>query len=406
MIFSIQAFADDGGSGYSRYGLGDIRYFATSRAMGMGGAGIAVMSTNSIDRINPANWAHITTVRYSVGFLYEGFSTTDGAQSAFLSSASFNSLMIAIPIETHSGIVFGGGITPFSKVNYNVLAPASQGGFDYTLQYLGKGGLSQAHFGLSASLGSDLNFGAKLNYYFGTLHNTVSQTFSSTQFTNGEVQRDNRLKGVGFTFGTVYTGLKKIFNLSETNALNIGFTATTTSNISSNDERFYKYSTPSLTTRDTTTLSESNIRLPYSLGAGISYLSDRWLIAGDMFYQNWNRFDGQVEKPAELRDSYRFGMGGELLPKRDATAPFFDRLAYRLGFFYNATYYQIKGEPINEVGVTGGVGIPVFHDTRLNIAAEYSFRGTTDLQLQKDRILRISFTLSGGELWFVRTEEE
>ena len=43
------AVADDsGGSGYSRFGIGDIRYFSTDRAMGMGGAGIAVLSTNSM----------------------------------------------------------------------------------------------------------------------------------------------------------------------------------------------------------------------------------------------------------------------------------------------------------------------------------------------------------------------
>src|SRR5439155_1874127 len=99
-----------------------------------------------------------------------------------------------------------------------------------------------------------------------------------------------------------------------------------------------------------------------------------------------------------IRDSYRFGTGVELVPKKDPAAPFTQRIAYRFGIFYNASYYQVKGEKINEAGLTGGFGIPLLSDTRLSISGEYSFRGTTDLQLQKDKILRISLTLDIGEL--------
>ena len=406
IISVTTVFSDSGGSGYSRYWLGDFHYFSTSRAMGMGGASIAVMSTNAIDQVNPAAWGHISSMRFSVSVLYEGYSTTDGVQSAFLGSANFNGFMLAIPIVSQSGIVFGGGITPLSKVNYNIIGPLQLGGLDYTLQYLGRGGLSQAHAGLSASLGNDLSLGAKLNYYFGTLHHTVIQSFSSLQYTDGGVERSTRLNGVGFTFGATYSGLKKFFNLPETNALNVGLVFTTTSYLKAIDQRFFTYTTGSLTTRDTSTSPESKVRMPFALGGGISYLSDRMLLASDLYYQNWSQYDARGINPSEIRDSYRFGAGGEVLPKREALAPFFQRLAYRFGFFYNATYYNIKGEPVNEVGLTGGVGIPVFHETRLNIAAEYSFRGTTNQQLQKDKIFRLSFTLSGGELWFIRNEEE
>lgn len=400
------AFSDNGGSGYSRYFLGDIRYFATSRAEGMGGASLSVMSSSIIDQVNPATWTALSSTRFSVGILYSGYSTTDGSNSVFLSSANFNGFMLSVPIATQSGITFGGGITPLSSVNYNVVEPSTLGNVNYTTKFEGHGGLSQAHAGLSANFGTDLQLGAKMNYIFGTLHHSVSQIFNSSDYTDGVADRTTRLNGIGFTFGTVYTGLKKIFNLPESNALNIGLVVNTTSYLKAVDEEFFTYTSGSVTTKDTSASPEYHVRFPYAIGGGISYLSDRLLLASDMYYQNWSRYDGQGTNPVEIRDSYRFGAGAEIVPRRESLAPFFQRVAYRFGVYYDETYYRIKGEPVNEFGITGGLGIPVFRDTRLNIAAEFSFRGTTDLQLQKDKILRISFTLTGGELWFVRTEEE
>ena len=341
-----------------------------------------------------------------MGALYEGFSTTDGITSVTLSSTSFNGFMIALPVSTPSGVVVGAGITPFSSVNYKIIAPSQHAGLIDTLRYAGDGGLSLAHLGFSASVGPELHIGIKMNYYFGTLHHTVTHVLDPALYTNAEVKRSTQVSGVGFTFGLVHTGLKRIFNLPESHALNLGFIFTTISSLSTTDERIFTFTTSSLTTRDTGKSTEGTLRLPLAFGAGLSYLSDRFLLAGDFHFQKWERFTINDVPTKDLRNNYRVGFGGELLPKHEAVTPFIQRFAYRLGFFYDASYYKIKGEPINEVGFTGGVGIPILSDTRLNIAAEYSFRGTTNRQLQKDKILRISFTISGGELWFVRPDEE
>ncbi|MBI4547068.1 MAG: hypothetical protein HY707_03750 [Ignavibacteriae bacterium] len=398
--------ANNGGSGYSRYGIGDIRYFTTSRAMGMGGASLAVLSANVIDRVNPALWTRIPHTSFSASAFYEGFSTSDGIYSRFLSETQFNGFMVAVPLMKKSGLVFAAGITPFSRVNYNIIAPDTQANLAYTLHYLGNGGLSIGHVGASANFGTDLNIGAKLNYYFGALHHTVKQQFSSSLFTSAEVLRSTRLNGVGGTFGAVYTGLSKLFSLQESQLLTIGFVVTTTSYLTSAEERFYSYTTGSLTTRDTTISPEGKHRLPLAIGGGCSYQTDHFLLAADVHYQNWNRYSLNGSRVDELRDNYRFSFGGELLPKRDISSPFTQRIAYRFGAFYHTTYYQIKNEPINEIGLSGGLGIPIFSNTRFNLAVEYSFRGTTAQQLQKDKILRISCTLNVGELWFFRPPEE
>lgn len=401
------SFADNtGGSSYSRYGLGDIRYFSTGRAMGMGGAGIAVLSNQAIDRLNPAAWTRINRTRFSAGALYEGFSSSDDRGSTNLSKTHFNGLSLSIPVAKDQGIVFGAGVAPYTKVNYNIVSPGDQGNLSYTLKYLGEGGLSLAHLGISGLIGSDLHVGAKLDYYFGSISHSVSQTFNTTSFTTAGVIRATRFSGAGATVGILYSGLRNTFHFEEGNALNIAASFTTTSSLTTTDERFSTFNTGSVIARDTTTSPDGKLALPFSLSMGLAYQTERIILAADFAYQKWSDLTVNGATSPEIRDSYRFGTGVEFTPKRDPAAPFTQRIAYRLGLFYHATYYQIRSEKINEIGLTAGLGFPIFADTRINIAGEYSFRGTTDLRLQKDKILRISFTLDISELWFVRPPEE
>jgi hypothetical protein len=407
VAFVSLTYADNGGSAYSRYWIGDLEYYSTSRAMGMGGASIAVLSTNSIDQLNPADWSRITTTRFAVSLLYEGYSATDNAGSSFLSSANFNGFMLAFPIYSPAGIVFGAGITPFSKVNYNISTASPPGNLDYTTRYVGSGGLSEGHIGVSINPVADLSLGTKLNYYFGTLHHTISQLFASTDYTNSSVDRSLGLRGIGFTFGATYTGLGNIFGMPNSKTLSIGAVFTTTSYLKAEEDRYFSFTNGSVTTLDTTSANGGNVRLPFAVGGGISYLSDRLLIAGDVYYQHWSDYNARGADLSEIRDSYRFSGGCEILPKHDVVAlPFLQRLAYRFGFFYNETYYHINGQGINEIGVAGGFGLPILRESSLNIGLQYSLRGTTDQMLQRDRVFRILFTLSGGEPWFIHVEEE
>ena len=402
VFLASAAEAQNGGSAYSRYGIGDIRYFSSSRSIGMGGSSFALLSANSIDDANPALWARIARTQFSASALYEGFSASDSRKSGYFSNASFNGFMLAVPVVTQWGIVFAGGITPLSRINYNI--PVSIA--DYTIRYLGDGGVSQGEIGFSAAPTSDLTLGVKLNYYFGTLHHSIDQTFPAGTSTNTELVRSTRLNGIGGSFGAVYGGLKKLFGLPETQSLNIGAVFTSTSNLTATEERYFTYTTSTLTTQDTLIAQDGKMRLPFALGGGIAFTSERFALTSGAYYQNWNSFTDNGAGSPELRDSYRISVGGELIPKRDATASFFKRLAYTAGFFYDATYYTIKNQSINEVGFSGGFGIPLFTDTHLHLAAEYGIRGTTDQNLQKDKILRISMTLNVGELWFVRPPEE
>lgn len=406
------ASAGNGGSGYSRYGFGDIRYIPTSDASGMGGAGLAIVSRNSLNYINPAAWARISSTEFTVSALYEGLSTTDGRSSAYLSGTDFDGLMLAVPISTDNGIVAAAGLVPYSTINYNIVTAVSQAGLDYTLSYYGEGGLSRGFLGLSWSPLNDIHTGAALNYYFGTLRHTITQAFYNALYNDAEDVRAAEARGIGFTFGAAYTGLGEILHMDTTSSLSLGATFSTTSYLTLSEDHEYSFTTGSTVNRDTIVYAERKIPVPFALGIGLAYSTDRWLIAADVYYQRWGKLysAGVVVAPSP-RDSYRFSLGGEWLPRPEYTASFGQRIGYRLGTYYDESYYQVSGTPVNEIGFSAGIDLPIFHDvrfgdTRLAIGAQYALRGTTDKYLQKDRILRISFTINGSEPWFIRPEEE
>src|ERR1051326_885743 len=382
-FMTCAAEAQNGGSAYSRYGIGDIRYFTASRTLGMGGESFALLSANTIDDVNPALWARIARTQFSASVLYEGFSASDDRKSGYYSNASFDGFMLAVPIVPRSGIVFAAGITPLSRINYNILLSDSL----YNIHYLGDGGVSQGMIGFSAAPAGDLTLGAKLNYYFGTLRHSIYQSFPAGTSTNTQLVRSTRVNGIGGSFGAVYGGLRNLFGIPESQSLNIGAVFATGSNLTAAEERYFTYATSTLNTQDTLVSQDGTIRLPFAVGGGVAFATERYALTAGFYYQNWNSFaDNGVGSP-DLRDSYRINIGGELIPKRDATLSFFNRLAYTAGFFYDATYYTIKDQPINEVGISGGLGIPMFSDTHLHLGVEYGFRGTTD-QDRKSRRLK------------------
>lgn len=399
-----------GGSAYSRFGFGEIRFLPSDRSVGMGGATIALLGTNSVSSINPAAWTQLSRTRFALGVMYEGFSSKDASASSFLSGANFNGVVLAVPISPANGVVLSAGMTPYSSVNYTVVATVADPVImdTYTLTQTGEGGLSNAHFGLSLALGKDWHFGTKLNYLFGTIKHRTNQTFSSSQSTSVELTRETTLNGVGGTVGLIYAGAGKFLHFDESQNLSLGVVFSTGARLTTRQENLYRYSAGASTIgRDTINVGEGNSFVPLAIGFGISFMSrERFVLAGDLYYQNWNQGTIFDAHPSELRDSYRIGVGVEFLPRKEVSADFLQKVAYRLGVFYHASDLRIVGTGINEVGITGGVGLPMFGDTRFSIGIEYSIRGTTASNLQKDNIIRVSLTLNAGELWFVRPAEE
>ncbi len=401
LIFvAMQSVAGNGGSAYTAFGIGDVRYFPSTRSAGMGFTGIGLPSPNYINSMSPATWNRISRVRMEANAMYEGINTAETDKALYQARGLFNGAMIAMPISPANGIVFVGGFTPYSYRGYNTTATSSQGGIEYTINEIGKGGLTKAQVGLSYAPGENLSFGASMNYLFGTT--TIERAFTpkTTGYSGGTLFIEEENRGINFTFGGLFNGFG---NMAEgLRPLSIGFVVTTQANMTVDLINRINYTAE----QDTFATSEKSMTIPVAFGVGAAWqVADRWLLAADYYSQAWSkgRFDGQPF--LFIRNSSRFGVGAEKLPLRDANK-WFDRLAYRFGFSYSPTYYQVFGESINQWSVTGGVTVPISGETRLNIGLEYGERGVKRANLVKDNILRVSFSLNIVEPWFVRYEEE
>ncbi|HUN67018.1 MAG TPA: hypothetical protein VMW43_13075 [Bacteroidota bacterium] len=399
--------ARNGGSGYSRYGIGDLQYGLTSGLLGMAGSGLAVVSASSINGENPADWTSISRVRISFTGLYEGYKSSDYESSGYFSTMRFSGLMIAIPLVSSSGITFTAGVNPYSNVNYNISIPTTLGGYDYVLQYLGEGGISQGTMGVSWRPGAALSLGAKLDYYFGTLRHSVTQMFAGNppQYTTAADLRSTSMTGLGSTFGATFRGLGDLLHIPAGHTLSLAAAVSTTSWLTASDERYYVYTT-SYTSYDTLISPDRKFKLPVRIAGGISYQGDRWTVAADYYTQPWSQALDDGTPLTGIRDCSRWSFGGEYTPKTENNSPFLQRLTYRAGFFYQQSYYDINGTGVNEAGGAAGCSVPVFSDSKLGLALSYSVRGTTDQLMQKDHIIRFSLSLDIGELWFIKTPEE
>lgn len=402
-LLSLTAVGGSGGSGYSRYGIGDIRFFAGGRSAGMGGTTIALLSPISLNRLNPAGQTKLLRTHFTGTFFYEGFRTTDGVQSAYLSTGSFGGAFLAVPLSIDDGLTFSTGFNPYSTVNYKIHDERTLGSESYSDLYFGEGGLSTALVGLSIAPADSLHLGLRLNYLFGQIRTGSDVSFASVEIASTKYRRTMTTNGFGATFGAIYTGLSRLTGLEGLNGLSIGAIFSTATNLSASQENLNITSIG----EDTLAIRDGKIRIPVSTGLGMAWLlGGKYLVAGDVLYQQWSDFRAYDVHPPQIRNSTRVSLGLEIQPSSESGASYWRRVAYRFGAYYLSSYYQIGSESINEMALTTGMGLPIGPDTRLELALEYGKRGTTDRNLLRDNILRFSVTLNVGERWFVRTEEE
>ncbi len=405
---AAMALAGGGGSTYSVLGLGDLRYLPGARGAGMGYTGIGLPGSLFINPTAPATWSQITRTRVDASLLYEGFSTSDGRISRYLAETNFAGALLAIPVSPVDGFVVVAGFTPYSNVSYNLSKAGTYQTATDTLNYasrsVGTGGLGQAELGLSWAPFNQLALGASVNYVFGTINRALTMTTSQTGFAVGSSLQTEAMRGLLVNVGALYSGFRGVFR-----PLSLGVNITTPGTLNSSREKTFTYSGGNqvLPSFDTLQLASGKVKIPLALGFGLSWaVSDRAVFAADYRTQAWGSSEFYGTPPEGIRNSSMAGIGFERMASRDPSASFGNHLSYRLGFMYNSTYYEVKGVPINEWLGTGGVSLPISADARLNLSAEYGVRGSRTNSLVRDSVFRFTISVTLGEMWFVRPEEE
>ena len=159
---------------------------------------------------------------------------------------------------------------------------------------------------------------------------------------------------------------------------------------------------------DTLSLDTGKVQMPSKVGFGLSFSKpNNWMIAADVTMQNWAQFD-YFNEPNTLHRSLSAHLGGEWIPEIRSTK-FGRKIAYRIGGYYNQTFLTLDDQPINEIGVTAGVGLPIgFYNpvsqnySRINLGINLSRRGTLEGNLLQESTIQFRLGVNLNDIWFIK----
>jgi len=388
-------------SPYSRYGIGDLSTEGFTYQTAMGGAGSALGSSFIINYLNPASYVYDTTTIFEFGFRAELSSFATSSQSTSASSANFSHFCLAFPvIKTHWSAALG--LAPVSSVGYdlNLFENIQNVGVVKNV-YTGTGGLSKVFMGNSFKIAKGLTAGVNISYLFGTIENLKAVEFPyGSNYYNSKYINSVTVNDFYFNYGLMYQ-----FDLPKNKRLSIGIAgAPDTKTNATNYLTYYNYTKISgyEVIKDSIIKDgkvRGNIILPanYRLGATLSSPTN-WSASLDLSMQQWEHFEN-FGATDSLVNSYAIQGGGEYR---------LNKMILRAGGHYRKNYLELRNTPINEYGVSVGMGViklfPKRPSSTINIAFEYVHRGTKENNLLNENYFRIHLGLTLTDIWFIKNQ--
>jgi hypothetical protein len=375
-------------SPYSIFGIGNIEGNTTGANNAMGGAGIALLSGQTLNLQNPASTAGMDSLYtiFEIGFegKYSSFSTTKKTQSLF--EANFRYVDLGFKASSRWAVSMG--IAPYSTIGYSINAMSEIEGTTqrYNKTYTGEGGINKVFLGNSVKIGKNLYVGINAVYLFGTVtHSESSEYFNYTLEERTYLSNFNLNYGLNYQFtknrwkyniGIIYDNGKTLLT-DKTSTLTIGNGYTTYKN------------------------SSNELKIPQSFGLGFAFEKD--FIRGGIDYENRRWGEIEFANPLlESRNSSRYALGVEI-PSLGVRRGGSKMIYYRLGAQYCESYMVIKGIPLNYRALSIGVGIPVKGALSvINLSMELGQNGTSQSGLFKESFCTFHVDISLKEVWFMK----
>jgi len=412
---------------YSRFGIGDIQNSISAENVGMCGIKYAYRSPFNINYSNPASYSSLS----KNSFVFDGgiLSNSDNLSTTSLKQNNnytcLNHLLFGFPITKWWASSFG--LTPISRIGYNISSTSHDSIGDVMHQYEGSGGINQFYIG-NAFHYKDFSIGVNSSYLFGYLNNTQTVYFPTDY---GNYRNENRvnINKIRFTYGLQYehtfidTNVAKVKDTSKrfshkfkhfTNGFTISFglTYNNSVNIVANENTIsghpVSFNDGTLDTINTNQSNKAIIKLPQSIGAGIILKKENvFLIGFDYQWTNWSQFYDYSnysmfgKNDAGIADNWNAGVGLQIYLKKN--------FPFRVGYRYESAMLTLNNQKIESTIFTLGCGIPFYNKvaksvTFINIGLEFGKRGTMSDNLIKDNFVRATIGVTIFEKWFTKSK--
>lgn len=382
-------------SPYSFYGIGMLKHRGTVENRSMGGLGIFSDSIH-INLQNPAGYASLRLVNFSVGASHQNTKQKTDSESQNASTTTFDYLAMGIPMGKFG---MGFGLTPYSSVGYHFYSDNGLGRTEYS----GNGGLNRAFLSLAYQATPGLAIGVDGSYNFGKLENTAISQQPDLQY-GTRAYNSSEIYGFSFKLGAIY---KKM--ITDKLELTGAVTYAPGTNFTSDNSR--KIGTISIMPTGIYTIDEREIKLAstefefpseFTLGAGISK-PKYWGIGAEFTLQETSDYTNRnfAIENMTYKNASKFRLGGYYIPNYNSFGNYLERVVYRAGVRYEQTGLNVDGQDINEFGISFGLGMPVGRlFSNVNLGFEIGKRGTTDFGLIQENFFNTYLSLSLNDRWF------
>lgn len=402
LILTTLSWAQQGdASAYSFYGIGDIKKGQTMENRSMGGIAIQNDSIH-LNFQNPASHGALKLTAVSFGGNYTNLRVQDQNASGNATRSSFDYFAVGLPL---GGVGIVGGLKTISSVGYDI--STSLGSNPYTTNK-GQGGINQFFLSTGVKILPNLYVGGEVNYNFGNATTErVSQTAGIALATQTKTRSD--FGGIGYKLGVMYEQ-----KLGEKHTLFGSIAYAPTTSVSSNNSTtlatldFNSFDPQSPFDTKGITAENTTVKIPGQATIGLGYGElKKWFVGAQVTAiqssQMSNRLKGSSN--ASFEDAMRYAIGAHYTPKYNSYNEYFKKATYRLGFRTENTGLVVNNTPINEYGMTFGLGLPVGGNfSNINIGFEYGSRGTTNSNLVKENFFSVLIGLSLNDKWFKKSK--
>ena len=399
-------------SPYSFFGIGEEFRPATVEQSAMGGIGVAFSHYKYLNFTNPAAYSDLKYTTYSFGVLNNRLTVKNGDVNQISNSTSLSYFTLAVPLSSKAGMSVG--IQPVSSVGYSLSNPDLDvnGDIKEVTLFAGDGGVSRVYGSFGIKVYKELSVGIEADFKFGSIDNSITSQRADVSLAT-RYKQSTIVRGGSVTLGAQYKKeLKNKMILSGGATFKMGNDLKVTGN-----DYLYSLTFSSAGSefgRDT--ISQTNISAKYKLplktilGAGIGKF-DKWYVG--LEYENQNAIEttgflNTTNSAYKYGKSNRFSLGGYYLPKVNSISSYWQRVTYRAGVRLEKTGLLVDGSepytnftPVDDFGISFGLGLPLKQLSTINMGFEFGKRGTTDNNLIQENYFNFRLSLSLTDTnWF------
>jgi hypothetical protein len=377
----------------------------------MGGIGVAFNHYKYLNFTNPAAYSDLRYTTYSFGILNNDLTVKSGTSTQNVNSTSLSYFALAFPIGNKAGLSIG--LQPVSSIGYSLTNSMTDnnGELSEISSFSGNGGVNRVYSSFGIKVAKGFSVGLEADYNFGNVDNSILNRRSNVSL-GTKFDEITVIEGTSVKLGVQYQ--KELKNKLILNA-GATFKLGNSLNVTGDD---YLYSltfngSGSESPRDTVSSNKIdgkfNLPLKSIVGVGIGR-SDNWYAGLEYENQEAISTTGLV---ASTSGAYRYGssnrisLGGFYLPKINSISNYWNRVTYRAGARFEKSGLMVDGSgnntnftPIDDFGISFGLGLPLQRLSSVNLGFEFGKRGTTNNNLIEENYFNFRLSLSLTDKWF------